>query len=58
MKGPNHPFHSLDDLETNVHPEEWRNVAIPVIEAIKKIIRCLGHLKSETFDNFNEIVKL
>lgn len=57
MKGPNHPFDSLDLIERTVTPHEWRNVPIPVTEAIKKIIHCLGHIKLETFENFNEGIK-
>ena len=34
MKGPNHSFQIIDELEFSVKPKQWNNVPLPVVDAV------------------------
>ena len=57
FKGPNYPYPSLDVLLAETKPEEWNNIPLPIVDAIKRIMAVCLDLKKTSFENFNDIVQ-
>ena len=38
MRGPNFPFHTIDELPNNIKAETWRNIPVDIVESMQHII--------------------
>ena len=59
MKGPNHPFPSIDHLH-NIEPgpNEWRNVPLPLVEFSDCVLACMSEIKRQIHECYNDASKL
>ena len=57
MKGPNAALPITDLFCQEVQPEEWKNIPIPVCEAIMRVREVFLEHKKVGFENFNETVQ-
>ena len=57
MKGPNAPMVPVDLLIEEVKPGEWKNIPVPLVEAIKMLLDCCTEFKKQIHANYNEVVQ-
>ena len=55
MKGPNYPFTTIDQISKFQHPQDWRNVPVPLVEFSVEIIDCLDEIKKKIHQNYNDV---
>ena len=59
MKGPKHPFVSIDDLlGIELKPIEWRNVPVPLVEFSEQVLVCMEEIKQQIHSNYNDASKM
>jgi len=56
MKGPNASMPLIDDLPKRIPMHAWRNIPIPLQEALIEIMNVFKELKTYLFQNYNNMV--
>jgi len=54
MKGPNAAFPSIDHFVSECKPESWKNIPVPLVEAMQLLTECLSDIKKSIHANYNE----
>lgn len=54
MKGPNAPFTTIDVFVKDTDPESWRNVPVPLVDAMTHLVACMADIKKSIHSNYNE----
>ena len=57
MKGPNAKLPFVEEMPSLIRLEEWRNVALPLKDAFRILMRAFVEVKSLYFQNFNSIMQ-
>ena len=56
MKGPNAKLDCVDFLSQKVKPATWRNVPLPMVDAVEEIVSVFQAFKKLYHDNYNLII--
>ena len=53
-KGPNHPYLAIDNLVKQVKPMEFRNIPVPLCEALAHMMDAFKAIKHSLHENYND----
>lgn len=54
MKGPHAPFPSIDLFVKECQPESWKNIPVPLVEAMNLLTKCMHDIKNSIHSNYND----
>ena len=58
MKGPNAPLPFIDFFVSDVHPEEWNNIPLPLVRTVDSIKDVFAEMKKMFFEHYNDNVQI